>query len=185
MKIGNVLALAVLTALTASNVCTAYYYDGNVIPGIDTVIEEGDICQLLVGFACPGSITIDFFGEHISNAIVGGSSHLNIFGGDINLITVTDSSSLNLYAGQISCIRAGGDSVVNVFGYDLDYANVGGSHGDGWISGFWADETALSIDIGESYTYSHIALHDIAIPEPATLLLLGLGGLAFLRKRRV
>lgn len=187
MKIGNALALVILTVLTTSNVCTAYYYDGDVIPGTDTVIEEGDICHLIVADCASGPITVDILGGNVNILNVIYSSEVNISGGRVRNVLPSDSATVNLYGGQIDNIKASceDNSVVNVFGYDLASANIGGSYDDGWISGFWADETAFRIDLYHSNTYSHIVLHDTAIPEPATVLLLGLGALAFARKRRV
>lgn len=184
MKTKNVLALAVLAALTASNARSAYYYEDDLIPLTDIVIQGGDIRHLIVADGASGPITVDILGGYVNILNVIYSSEVNISGGRVRNVFPGNSATVNLYGGQIDNIAGGDDSIVNVFGYDLASANIGGSYGDGWVSGFWADDTPFSIDLYHSNTYSHIVLHDTAIPEPATVLLLGLGGLAFLRKRR-
>ena len=140
--------LAILTLLVVSNVESIYGGIHELTPDTDTVIEEGAIIdRLWVGFCPSEPITVDFFGRAIGDAIVGRSSQLNIFRGeDIKIISVDGSASLNLYGGQINHLMAGDDSIVNVFGYDLNYANIGGSNGEGWISGFWTDDTPFSIN---------------------------------------
>jgi len=50
-----------------------------------------------------------------------------------------------------------------------------GNYGYGFVNGEWEDHTHFSIDLSGSDTYSRVILHEI--PEPATLLLLALGGL--------
>jgi hypothetical protein len=70
-------------------------------------------------------------------------------------------------------------SWVHIYGYGFNNDPFTGSP----LIGFWADATPFSINLVDSTitTYDQIVFH--IIPEPATLLLLGLGGLAF-RKRR-
>jgi hypothetical protein len=110
----------------------------------------------------------------------------NMYGGTVGSMKVGSSNPVNLHGGVISdYLKA--VSTVNIYGYGFEYDPLAGDYRGGQLTGFWLDDTPFSIDLfgdpgGPSSapidTYSHIVL----IPEPATILLLGLGGL-FLRKR--
>ena len=105
---------------------------------------------------------------------------LNMTGGTVDHLGAIDSGIINLYGGIISDRLISSDSsVVNIYGYDLLKTNTGGKYDYGQVSGFWADGTSFTIDLNGFETYSHINL----IPEPYSLILLGLGGL-ILRRRR-
>jgi len=54
--------------------------------------------------------------------------------------------------------------------------------GTGILGGKWTDGTAWTVKITANDTWYGATI--LAIPEPATLLLLALGGLALLRRRR-
>ena len=96
-------------------------------------------------------------------------------------ITDHDASTLKAYKIQGNQLQ----EQANIYGYGFQYNPLTGDYGGGQLTGFWMDDTPFSIDLWySSYpgapiidTYAHIVL----IPEPATLLLLGSGGL-FLRK---
>jgi hypothetical protein len=52
------------------------------------------------------------------------------------------------------------------------------------IDSFFDIYTELSVDGGLSWTPGDKAMRMVLYPEPATVLLLGLGGITLLRKRR-
>ena len=104
----------------------------------------------------------------------------NMTGGVVEYLAAGDSGTLNIYSGVVTdSLYASGNSIVNVFGHDFYYDPSGGMSDGGQLTGFWLDDTSLSIDLYGVNTYSHINL----IPEPSMLLLLGLGSVVIRRKK--
>ncbi len=108
-------------------------------------------------------------------------SELTISGGEINDLDGHGESIINLYGGQIL-----GDLTVynltawvHIFGYDFNNDPFLGSP----LTGFWADDTAFSINLVDStiLTYDQIVFH--IIPEPATFILLALGAITIRRRK--
>ena len=108
-------------------------------------------------------------------------SELTISGGEINDLSGGGESIINLYGGQIlgDLTVFNSTAWVNIYGYGFNNDPFLGSP----LTGFWADDTAFSINLVDSTisTYDQIIFHEI--PESATLLLFGLGGLLIRRKR--
>jgi hypothetical protein len=117
------------------------------------------------------------------------SSTTTVSGGECYRITAHDSSTLNLTGGDITYLSGYDSSIINVYGTNLLFTinTGGGKYGE--ISGNWANGTAFYIllynapEIEGADTYSHINL--VTIPEPATLLLLGFGGVILRRKKKM
>jgi len=122
-------------------------------------------------------------------------STVNIFNDEISwFLEAHDSSEINIYGGSISdWLYAADSSVVNIYGYGFIYDPLTGSKNGGQLRGYWLSGQSFTIDLldniefGSTY-YDHINL----IPEPCTISLLALGGVALrlrsgqalLRKRR-
>ncbi len=108
-------------------------------------------------------------------------SELTINGGEFYELGAHGESIVNLHGGQIlgDLTIYNSTAWVHIFGYDFNNDPFTGSP----LTGFWPDATPFSINLVDSTitTYDQIVFH--IIPEPATLLLFGLVGLA-LRKRR-
>jgi len=120
-------------------------------------------------------------------------SSVDIYAGLVSDITVWDRSTVNIRGGSIGSSLGGffcsPSATVNIYGYDFEY-NPKWRWSDDlilgprWVSkltGRAFDGTPIEITgIADPSESSNIHL----IPEPTTLLMLGLGGFALLKKRR-
>lgn len=109
-------------------------------------------------------------------------STANMSGGSVGEINLLHYSTANITGGQIDYLHAYDFSTVTFYGQNFlcgSGLTFDGNRvlGTGVLSGEWLDGTPWTIDINENYSTATI----LAIPEPTTLLLLGLG-VIFLRK---
>jgi len=131
-----------------------------------------------------GSNAVNLSGGSVSDLDADGSSVVDISGGSMDILDAGGSSTVNISGGYVSELKADGYSEVTFYGRDF---RVGGGLtldgdrvlGTGFLSGEWFDGTGWIMTITNNYPTATI----LAIPEPATLLLLGFGAV-MLRKRR-
>ena len=116
-----------------------------------------------------------------------GSSMTNIYDGIVCTMGIYDSSKANIYGGQIGDqfgFEIDESAVANIYGYDFNYDPQARLQPQGWVSrltGRGLYGTPISIwGIPDPYSSPNINL----IPEPGTFVLLGLGALGLLRRRR-
>jgi hypothetical protein len=93
-------------------------------------------------------------------------------------------SSVDISGGSVGYLSTSGSSTVNLHGRNFSLGDGLILYGDrvlgtGWLYGEWFDRTGWSTLIGYNAPTSTI----LAVPEPTTLLLLGLGAV-MVRKRR-
>ena len=109
------------------------------------------------------------------------NSNLYFSGGNLRLLEVTNNAIVVLTGGQISEINAyyplPGD-----LNHITIYCQPGWTYQGQYLSGRWLDGSAFNIRMysqGASELFDNITF----VPEPATMLLLGIGGLLIHRKR--
>ena len=121
-----------------------------------------------------------------------GNSTVNISGGILAAhytgvdggLYARDTSVSTISGGVVDLLRACEDSIVTINARDFilgDGLSLDGDRvlGTGVLSGQWFDGTEWSTTILQNQSGAAI----LAVPEPATLALLALGGLALLRRR--
>jgi hypothetical protein len=117
----------------------------------------------------------------LGNIILGDNSQLYISGGSVHLLDLFSNTTTTLTGGQIDIING-------YYVYPIDtsritvYCQSGWTYQNSYLSGLWLDNSAFNIKLvtkASSDVFSNITI----IPEPASLLLLAVGGL-LLRHRR-
>ena len=152
-------------------------------------ISGGSVDSLKCEDWCTVNITGGYrsraLAKHAPVNISGGRASFGPIGHD-TWSSEDNNSHLYISGGQIlGSIWLDGNSTADIYGYGFSYDPYGGQSNGGQLMGFWQDHVPFSIDFLDffgNHSYDHAVLHEI--PEPATLLLLGLGMVLLHRKRR-
>ena len=166
---------------------------GTVNKFIVSLSLEGD--EQVAITQAPTASLLAQFGVNISSGTVSNtswhyirakkSSTVDICGGSVDSLTAYDTSNVNISGGNVYWLHAYNTSnvkfIARVFrlgdGLSLDGDRV---LGIGDLSGEWYDGTRWTVRIRANDSGATI----LAIPEPATLSLLALGGLALILRKR-
>ena len=108
------------------------------------------------------------------------SSAAIVYGGDINVIFTLGSSDTHIYSGSINEIDATDLSAVNLYTTDYELDPIGGTFGDGLLTGTWLYGGNFSIDLRSEDTINHLNF----VPEPSTMSLFMIGSTIFTVIRR-
>jgi len=140
-------------------------------------------------YLCDSSTANVFGGLVGAVTLAEGSSTVNVYGGWMNHLAAYDFSTVNVYGGDIGHgwgFQVVPSATVNIYGYDFSYNPQAWWDGTGHISYGWVSELTgygpegVPIKItGMPDPATNPNIH--LIPEPATVLLLGLGGFCLLK----
>jgi len=127
--------------------------------------------------------TADMFAGQIDKIALFQDCSLNIYGGQIGVIWTEDISTVNVHGGVLSEYWVSWGTL-NLYAYGVTHATTGGSWGDGQVMGtYYGDDSEFTFDLrnvgGYADPYSRVNI----VPEPATILLVGFGAVALLKRK--
>jgi len=140
-----------------------------------------------------GASTINVSSGEVWDLSAYDQSEISITGGEVAWLYVSAGSEATVVNGEVGNLWAEGSSTVDIIGYDLSYEPYFSYDStrevwEGLLTGYWQGEEPVpfSITTWDEGTYDQLVLNDLGplpgVPEPATLLLLGLGVLALRRR---
>ena len=109
-------------------------------------------------------------------------STANYYGGETSAVSIYDHATAIFSGGSINYIASFQDSDIKkhiTFICDIDSVDLTGDQ----LTGNWLDGSSFSVTLLDQTDYDSVYSNIQFIPEPATLLLFGVGGV-ILRKRR-
>lgn len=164
------------------NSSTLNFYGGNAEVGAFDTSVINITGGTLNGAGAWGNATVYFSSDAYSKSLGGGNfGTIDMLGGTVEDIHAGGNSVFNLYEGEVTeSLNAWDLATVNVFGYNLYKTDSGGDYNCGYASGFWNDDTQFVIHFSTPETYPLVNL----VPEPASIVLLALGGLIIKGRRR-
>jgi hypothetical protein len=201
-----ILSILALIAQCVMGTSIVFDTDGQIVDGqeyFDVIVNNGAQVDMYGGIISNdlgiNDEVFNLYGGYVSGVynrskynMYGGEAYwvwsenfavTNIYGGRIeNLILVyPDSIAVNIYGGEL--LLTNDKSIiaysnVNIFGYGFDYNSASEI-----LSGYLSDGNPFSFT-GVTQSELDDLYNLIIIPEPATILLLGLGSLAVVRRKK-
>ena len=184
-----------------------YAYDSSIVSifhgaDIDHVVSYGASTLTISGGLTNSNSAYDTStwsissGRIINGLTVNNASTVDVSGGSMNYLTARGSSTVAVCGGLVSTLYAYDSSAITLLARDFQLGEGLSLDGDAgrlsvdghWVRGMgiltveWFDGTHRTVDIVQNDFAATILA--MAIPEPATLSLLALGGLLALRRRR-
>jgi len=121
---------------------------------------------------------VDMTGGHVENLGAWGDSAVNITGGSLTSLDAYENGCIDIFGGEFYGIYTNGSGLIKLYGTDFNYNYGFITDMTGTLTGTLASGDFIQINF---FRYNDGAI--LLVPEPATLLLLGLGGIALIKKR--
>jgi hypothetical protein len=146
-----------------------------------------DISGAIIGYLdALDTSSVNISGGRVNYLDAYSTSNVNISGGIVSYLYAEYTSSVNISGGRMRNFQANDTSTTTFYGQDFILGEglwLDGNQlmGTGILTGEWVDGTIWTTEIMNHDATATILL----IPEPASILLLSLGGFLAIRKKRL
>ena len=192
----KVMVVGVVLLLCSSPVIAELRFDDGGIHNIDYAISDYVVVDLETTVNVLPGARLDWLEGY-------GESIINVSGGWMDILISFGNSQANISGGSMSALAALGNSHINIFGgavVDGLYVDENGImtiHGSAFavggtpvgyteLTGFLTGQLTGTLRSGDPIN-AYFEIYNngkmVLVPEPATLILFGLGGFTMLRKR--